>query len=58
MILHDPQTAGLIPHVRALGVTVVWRCHIGVDAADETTLQARGFLERLRQPGRRDRVLP
>ena len=46
VILHDPQTAGLIPHVRALGVTVVWRCHIGVDSANELVADARGFLER------------
>jgi trehalose synthase len=29
VICHDPQTAGLIPHLRKLGVRVVWRCHIG-----------------------------
>ena len=31
VVLHDPQTAGLIPYVRALGVPVVWRCHVGLD---------------------------
>ncbi len=29
--LHDPQTAGLVPAVKEIGVKVVWRCHIGVD---------------------------
>ncbi|MBX3203742.1 MAG: glycosyltransferase [Labilithrix sp.] len=29
VICHDPQTAGLIPHLRRLGERVVWRCHIG-----------------------------
>ena len=29
VICHDPQTAGLIPHLRQLGERVVWRCHIG-----------------------------
>jgi trehalose synthase len=29
VILHDPQTAGLVPHLVARGVRVVWRCHIG-----------------------------
>jgi trehalose synthase len=35
VILHDPQTAGLIPHLRKLGVSVVWRCHIGIDDENE-----------------------
>ena len=46
VILHDPQTAGLIPHMHALGVAVVWRCHIGVDSANQMAIHARGFLER------------
>jgi trehalose synthase len=29
VVCHDPQTAGLIPHLLAKGVQVVWRCHIG-----------------------------
>jgi trehalose synthase len=29
VILHDPQTAGLIPHLVHRGVHVAWRCHIG-----------------------------
>ena len=44
VILHDPQTAGLIPQVRALGVPVVWRCHIGVDAPNEVAIETRRFL--------------
>ena len=31
VLLHDPQTAGLAPHVLASGAQVVWRCHIGHD---------------------------
>src|SRR5690349_3051770 len=27
-ICHDPQTAGLVPHLTKRGVRVVWRCHI------------------------------
>jgi trehalose synthase len=34
VILHDPQTAGLIGPVRARGAHVVWRCHVGADIAD------------------------
>ncbi len=29
VICHDPQTAGLVPHLVAKHVPVVWRCHIG-----------------------------
>ena len=29
VILHDPQTAGLIPAMREAGATVLWRSHIG-----------------------------
>jgi trehalose synthase len=43
--LHDPQSAGLIPHVVAAGRTVVWRCHIGADERNELTAAAWDFLE-------------
>lgn len=46
VILHDPQTAGLIPRMRALGVPVVWRCHVGVDHPNELAREAWRFLER------------
>ncbi len=42
--LHDPQTAGLIPHIVAAGRTVVWRCHIGADERNELTEAAWAFL--------------
>ena len=29
VICHDPQTAGLVPHLVEKGIPVVWRCHIG-----------------------------
>ena len=45
VILHDPQTAGLIPDVKAAGVPVIWRCHIGVDAPNQIARDAWGFLE-------------
>jgi trehalose synthase len=35
VVLHDPQTAGLAPHLTRAGALVVWRCHIGYDAANE-----------------------
>ena len=45
VILHDPQTAGLIPAIKAAGVPVVWRCHIGVDVPNDTARGAWRFLE-------------
>ena len=45
VILHDPQTAGLIEPIRALGVPVVWRCHVGVDTPNDLVREAWGFLD-------------
>ena len=42
--LHDPQTAGLAPAMRAAGAKVVWRCHVGVDHPNELARRAWGFL--------------
>ena len=44
VVLH-PQTAGLIPYVRALGVPVIWRCHVGLDVPNEQAREAWRFLE-------------
>jgi trehalose synthase len=44
VLLHDPQTAGLMEPVRAAGAHVVWRCHIGVDTANEHGHAAWDFL--------------
>ncbi|MFM8304345.1 MAG: glycosyltransferase [Actinomycetota bacterium] len=44
VVLHDPQTAGLVEPMRALGARVVWRCHIGRDAPNEHTEDAWAFL--------------
>jgi trehalose synthase len=44
VILHDPQTAGLIEAVRARGAHVVWRCHVGVDVAEGFARSAWEFL--------------
>ena len=37
VILHDPQTAGLVRSVRTAAARVVWRCHVGRDTANEAT---------------------
>lgn len=44
VILHDPQTAGLVEAVRAAGARVVWRCHVGCDIENEWTDRAWKFL--------------
>ena len=44
LILHDPQTAGLIPHVEDLGIPVVWRCHVGLDTPNQKAREAWEFL--------------
>jgi trehalose synthase len=43
-ILHDPQTAGLLPSVGARGTTTLWRCHIGVDEPGPLAKDAWSFL--------------
>jgi trehalose synthase len=44
VVLHDPQTAGLIGPLAARGATVVWRCHVGIDEATPVTEAAWEFL--------------
>jgi trehalose synthase len=44
VVLHDPQTAGLVAPMRAAGATVVWRCHVGVDAPNEYSERGWEFL--------------
>jgi trehalose synthase len=44
VLLHDPQTAGLAPALRAAGIPVVWRCHIGIDTPGELARSAWRFL--------------
>ena len=43
-LLEDPQTANLAPGLRAMDVGVVWRCHVGIDAANQTARAAWDFL--------------
>src|SRR4029077_2108498 len=42
--LHDPQTAGLVPHIKSTGVSVIWRCHVGLDHPNELAREAWSFL--------------
>jgi trehalose synthase len=44
VLLHDPQTAGMVEGLRAIGVPVAWRCHVGRDTRNDQTDEAWGFL--------------
>jgi trehalose synthase len=44
--IHDPQPAGLVPHVVAADVKVIWRCHIGVDNPGKLAHEAWDFMRR------------
>ena len=49
VILHDPQTAGMVSAARTPGARVVWRSHIGADTVNDYVHEAweflRGWLE-------------
>ncbi len=42
--IHDPQPAGLVPHVESADLSVVWRCHIGIDNPGRYAHEAWEFL--------------
>jgi trehalose synthase len=45
VILHDPQTAGMLPAIRAAAdVPVIWRAHIGLDLPNDVAREAWSFL--------------
>jgi trehalose synthase len=46
VILHDPQTAGLVEAMRKTGATVIWRCHVGRDRKHHYAREAWNFLKR------------
>jgi trehalose synthase len=50
VVVHDPQPAGLVPLLAERGARVIWRCHVGVDAANEWSERAWSFLRRYVEP--------
>jgi trehalose synthase len=44
VIVHDPQPAGLIGPLKEMGVPVIWRCHVGIDLANDRSREAWKFL--------------
>ncbi|MDJ0850984.1 MAG: glycosyltransferase [Myxococcota bacterium] len=45
VLLHDPQTAGMAPHLHQCGAHLVWRCHIGEDHPSAAAEEGWRFLE-------------
>jgi trehalose synthase len=44
VLLHDPQPAAMAPALRAAGLHVVWRCHIGADRTGPLAREAQRLL--------------
>ena len=44
ILLHDPQTAGMLPRLRETGAAVMWRAHIGLDLPNDLARDAWRFL--------------
>lgn len=44
VLLHDPQTAGLVERLKRTGATVIWRCHVGLDTPNDVARRAWDFL--------------
>jgi trehalose synthase len=44
VVLHDPQTAGLLPALKQQGAVVIWSCHVGVDQPNDLARTAWEFL--------------
>ena len=44
VLLHDPQTAGLVSPLSSRGITVIWRSHVGVDRPNAMVRNAWKFL--------------
>ena len=44
MLLHDPQTAGMVGPLVETGVPVIWRSHVGLDVPNDRAREAWRFL--------------
>jgi trehalose synthase len=44
VVLHDPQTAGLVPALQQQGAMVIWSCHVGIDTPNDLARTAWEFL--------------
>ena len=50
VLLHDPQTAGMVAPLREVGASVAWRCHVGSGMVTQETERAWGFLRAQIEP--------
>lgn len=50
VLLHDPQTAGMVAPLKEAGIPVIFRSHIGKDEPDEFTQRAWDFLQPYLEP--------
>ena len=50
VLLHDPQTAGMIARTLETGALVIWRAHIGTDRPNDNVREAWSFLEPYLRP--------
>jgi trehalose synthase len=53
VILHDPQTAGLAPHLVGKVDGLIWRCHVGLDNPNDIARHAWQFLLPYVEPAER-----
>jgi trehalose synthase len=44
VLLHDPQTAGMVPPLVDAGAHVIWRAHVGLDLPNDRAREAWAFL--------------
>ena len=44
VLLHDPQTAGMVPALVDAGLPVIWRAHVGLDLPNDLAREAWRFL--------------
>ena len=45
VLLHDPQTAGLLSRLKGCGAVVIWRCHVGAEQSNDLVDAAWDFLK-------------
>jgi trehalose synthase len=50
VLLHDPQTAGMVPRLKQTGAHIVWRSHIGAEHPNELVHATWQFLAGYLQP--------
>ncbi len=52
LLLHDPQTAGMIPRLLSTGAPIIWRAHVGLDLPNDLAREAWRFLISYVRPAR------